>query len=151
MKLEDILLTVEDRKMILEFLDVFESIIFDPTRTTQDLLLSLPDGTVRELLMERLGGTGTNNLSVESKRLRDEVMSIPVIKMTVAVELTYEQKTKITQFARSITGKQVFVEFTVDSDLIGGALIEGDGRVGEYSFRRYFERRIDERREANGI
>ncbi len=145
------LLTTDDRSLILDFLDSFEKLIFDPSANASELIEGLSSINIREFLKEKLIGLDSNIQVTECKRIREELLSMLVVTVTAPVDLGSEQKTGIARRVRSITGKQVLTEFKKDPDLIGGALIEGDGRIGEYSFRRYFEKRIEERSRANGV
>lgn len=60
-------------------------------------------------------------------------------KVTSAVELTEAQKTAVAQKLEKQTGKKLVVEYFVDSSIIGGLVVETDGKIIDSSIKKHLE------------
>lgn len=151
--IKEYIYTTFEREELLVFLDRFDQIIFDSNNDPATFVeQNLEDKYKNAVLIYLSQGVGSpNDLYEKSKILRQELLGIDVIVLTVPISLTIEQKLNIAKHARSICAGSILVDFVVDQSIVGGAMVESNGRIGEYSFRRYFEKRQIILREQNGI
>ncbi len=141
--IKDVIATTFERDSLTQFLDQFDQIIFNSQFIVKNFIAEKLQSPLAEFVCSYLtqSGEGSDALFVQSKRLRQEVAGLPVITLTVPFQVDQQIASGITAKAREVTGLPVLVELKIDKSLIGGAVVEGNGRVGEYSFRRYFEKR----------
>ena len=141
--IKDVIATAFERDLLTQFLDQFDQIIFNSQFIVKNFIAEKLQSPLAEFVCSYLtqSGEGSDALFVQSKRLRQEVAGLPVITLTVPFQVDQQIASGITAKAREVTGLPVLVELKIDKSLIGGAVVEGNGRVGEYSFRRYFEKR----------
>ena len=71
----------------------------------------------------------------EYKALLDASKHISVAKVTSAVELTEEEKTKLHNKLKEMSGGDVNMEYLVDSSLLGGLIVELDDKIMDGSLR----------------
>jgi F0F1-type ATP synthase delta subunit len=141
--IKDVIATTFERDSLTQFLDQFDQIIFNSQFIVKNFIAEKLQSPLAEFVCSYLtqSGEGSDALFAQSKRLRQEVAGLPVITLTVPFRVDQQIASGITAKAREVTGLPVLVELKIDKSLIGGAVVEGNGRVGEYSFRRYFEKR----------
>lgn len=72
----------------------------------------------------------------EYRKLLDAFRHITIAKVTSAVELTASEKERIAAKLEKITGKNVTLECYTDPSVMGGVLIETEGRIIDGSLRR---------------
>ncbi len=149
-RIKDIISTTFERDYVLQFLDQFDQIIFNASINPKNFIFENLPAPMVEFIASFLtqNGKSPEALLDQSKNLRKEIAGLPVIVLTVPFVVDQQITTAVIAKAREITGTPVLIEFKVDKTLIGGAVVEGDGRVGEYSFRRYFEKRKEDQ---NGL
>lgn len=80
-----------------------------------------------------------NNCVREYRKLSDASQHFTVARVTSAVELTFSEKERITAKLEEITEKRTAIEFYIDPAVIGGIIIETEGRVIDGSLRRYLQ------------
>ncbi|MBM7543667.1 ATP synthase F1 subunit delta [Periweissella beninensis] len=69
-------------------------------------------------------------ISVAFETLVNEQKQIIAANVVSAVELTVEQKQRLaTEYAKRVGAKQVVINTTIDSSIIGGVIIESAGRI----------------------
>lgn len=73
----------------------------------------------------------------EYLKLVDASENICVAKVTSAVELTEDEKKRIQQKLEKMSGQSVIMECITDSAIMGGVIIETEGRVIDGSLRRH--------------
>ena len=67
--------------------------------------------------------------------LLDDFQHTSRAKVTSAVELTAQEKSKLTQKLTSVYGGKVDIEYVIDKDIIGGLVVEIDGKIMDGSLR----------------
>lgn len=70
------------------------------------------------------------------RELLDASKHIGTAKVTSATELTAAEKEKLQKKLEKISGQTVIPEYCIDESLLGGVIIEMDGRVMDGSVRR---------------
>ncbi|MDO8335484.1 MAG: F0F1 ATP synthase subunit delta [Candidatus Saccharibacteria bacterium] len=142
--------TVNERDELTEFLNLLEQKIFNANISIAEFI---DDNApvrfkvaIKEFLLAESAQGQEEKIFSKSKELKNGLVVIPTITLTIANDPTDETVEIVRQYLES-TGKPVLVEFTKDKSLIGGAVIENSGRVFEYSLRDYFEKR----KETNGL
>ncbi len=71
----------------------------------------------------------------EYKALFDASKHISVAKVTSAVELTDDEKTGLYNKLKAMSGGEVATDYFVDESLIGGLIVELDGKIMDGSLR----------------
>lgn len=72
----------------------------------------------------------------EYNKLLDASEHVATVRVTSAVELTDSEKLRLCQKLEKISGHSVVMECIIDSSLMGGVVIETEGRVIDGSLRR---------------
>ncbi len=99
---------------------------------------SLPQYAVSflKLLCERMYLKSFPEMVKTYRELLEDAGNVSVAKVTGAVELTGEELTELTRKLEAMSGHTVQVETAVDESLLGGIVIEIDGKVIDASLRR---------------
>lgn len=71
----------------------------------------------------------------EYENLLSESQKVKVAKVTSAVELTEEEKTALTKKLMTAYKTNVSIEYCIDSSILGGVVVEMDGKVLDGSLR----------------
>jgi F-type H+-transporting ATPase subunit delta len=71
----------------------------------------------------------------EYKSLLDASKHVLNVKVTSAVELTAEEKNKLKQKLKTVYKGEVNIEYFIDTQLIGGLIVEADGKIMDGSLR----------------
>ena len=71
----------------------------------------------------------------EYKALLDASNRVSVAKITSAVELTDDEKTKLYNKLKAMSGGEVTMEYSVDGSLLGGLIVELDDKIMDGSLR----------------
>ena len=71
----------------------------------------------------------------EYKKLLDASKRVTTAKVTSAVELTEEEKIRLTEKLEKNSGCKVSMEYFIDESLLGGMIVETDGKVIDGSLR----------------
>ena len=69
----------------------------------------------------------------------DEILEISNAKVTSAVELSEDEKASLKEKLEKISGKKTLVEYTVDKSIIGGLIVEMDGKIMDSSLRKHLK------------
>lgn len=88
-----------------------------------------------QLLCEKGRIDGFFAAAEEYKALLDASKHISVAKITSAVELNEAEKTKLYNKLKSMSGGEVTMEYYVDESLLGGLIVELDGKIMDGSLR----------------
>lgn len=100
--------------------------------------ISVPEHIVSfiKLLCERGRIFEFNDCVKEYKKLLDISKHISVAQVTSSIELTVQEKEKLQQKLEKISGHSVVLECSVDKSLLGGIIIEMDGKIIDGSLQR---------------
>jgi len=132
--------------VVKEYEDVRK--ILDHPRVTaaqkNELLSSLFGGRVSQvvenflaLLVDRRREVFLLDIIDEYVNIANRARNIVEAKVTSAVELTGEEKEKLTGTLRRITGKEVRPTYAVDAALLGGVVVRIGDRILDGSVRNY--------------
>lgn len=72
----------------------------------------------------------------EYMKLYDASKMRVIAKVTTAIEMTSNEKIKLTEKLEKMSGKGVIVENVVDKSVIGGMIVEMDGKIIDGSLKR---------------
>lgn len=75
----------------------------------------------------------------EYRRLAEASENAAAAKVTSAVELTQSEKDRIVRRLEKLSGKSVVIEYITDPEIMGGVIIETEGRVIDGSLRRHLQ------------
>ncbi len=71
--------------------------------------------------------------------LFDEICEVSNAKVTSAVELSEEEKASLTEKLEKISGNKTLIEYIVDKSIIGGLIVEMDGKIMDSSLRKHLK------------
>jgi len=72
----------------------------------------------------------------EYKKLFDEQKKVTAAKVTSTVPLTEAEKSKLKQKLEKMSGRSVVLECFTDNSILGGVIVEMDGKILDGSLRR---------------
>ncbi len=88
-----------------------------------------------QLMCEKGRIDGFFGAAEEYKALLDASKHVSLAKVTSAVELTEAEKTKLYNKLKDMSQGDVTMEYSVDSSLLGGLIVELDGKIMDGSLR----------------
>ncbi len=88
-----------------------------------------------QLMCEKGRIDGFFDAAEEYKALLDASKHVSLAKVTSAVELTEGEKTKLYNKLKAMSKGDVTMKYSVDSSLIGGLIVELDGKIMDGSLR----------------
>jgi F-type H+-transporting ATPase subunit delta len=121
------LLSSESRRAIGR--SIAEQLRLGPT--TRDFLLLLAD----HQRLDQLVG-----IDDQYRRLVDKALGRVRARIRSAADLTADQQRALMQTLEKLTGKTVLAEYAVEADLLGGVLVEVEGKVYDGSVRTQLRR-----------
>ena len=71
--------------------------------------------------------------------LYNEIDKISGAKVTSAVELTKEEKAKLSEKLEKSSGKKMVIEYVVDESILGGLIVETDGKIMDSSLKKHLK------------
>ena len=71
----------------------------------------------------------------EYRGLREEFKKISFVKVVSAVELSEDEKNRLVSKLEKTSGKNVNAEFVVDQSILGGIIVETDGKILDGSLK----------------
>lgn len=87
------------------------------------------------LLCKKRRITGFNDCVSEYEALMKFSENICVAKITSAAELSEENKKRICEKLAKATGKEILPEYHVDKSLLGGVIVDAEGKVFDGSLK----------------
>lgn len=151
--LKNAIFTTFERTELLTFLDQFDQIIYksgiDVKSYIKEKVSEKYQSVVNVYLLTE--SVDSSDTFAKVKELRDQLIGMKAITITLPFQPDEKKTQNICQIARTITKMPVIIEILVDKSLMGGAIIEGDGRIGEYSFRQYFDKKLNHERRQDGF
>lgn len=137
--------TKDERDALVNFLDQFDRLVFDARIDARRYISDSAPTKFRQLLESYFYVGGSPNdpesLFQKGKSLRREVPELEKIVLYSPVPLSEQFITSISEWYRTTAGKPVVIEVIQEEELIGGARVELNGYIVEYSIRDYFEKR----------
>ena len=128
----------EGESEYLDFLSSPNIPVSERTKALEDAFGSfLPENVLSflQLLCEKGHAREFFACVEEYKKLLDQSMKVSVATVISAVALTETEKKKIKQSLKKISGHSVTLECSVDEKLLGGLVIQMDGKVIDTSLR----------------
>lgn len=92
-----------------------------------------------KLLCERRHIEEFNDCVCEYKRLANELSKVSWAKVTSAVELTDDEKKALQEKLEKMSGHTVMLDLTVDKSILGGIIVEIDGKVMDNSLKKHLK------------
>lgn len=133
--------TTVDRAYMLEKLAVLEAGAFSTKKSYQDNVHTLFSLVLAESLLQ----TGTESGLVESspesiqkflRSLQDQIKALPEVRVRLAINPTDDLLRAIAKSFDTFTGGKVVLSYSVDPLLLGGVVIEWNGRYLDYSLKK---------------
>ena len=92
-----------------------------------------------KLLCEKRHIGEFSDCAAQYKTLLNEVGKVSTAKVTSAVELDEKEKETLREKLEKLSGHTVVFEYTVDKSILGGLIVEMDGRVMDSSLRKHLK------------
>lgn len=92
-----------------------------------------------KLLCERRHIEELGDCICEFKRLVNELGKVSNAKVISAVELTDKEKEALKQKLEKMSGHTVMLDLTVDKSILGGIIVEIDGKVMDNSLKKHLK------------
>lgn len=71
--------------------------------------------------------------------MHDEMGKISNAKVTSAVELTDEEKAALKEKLEQKSGKKIIIDYSVDESILGGLIVEADGKIMDSSLKKHLK------------
>lgn len=134
--------TPQDRDIVLDFLDEMERGVHNVHVDMQQLVFQKAPVGLGQYLSEQFGNilAGSDTIAVREKikSLKSELTGLPTVAITIARPYERDSFEALAQRLLETIGKKVLIELVVDPTVIGGAIIEGNGRVTNATVKEYF-------------
>ena len=72
-------------------------------------------------------------------KLYNEIDKVMDAKVTSAVELTDKEKSALLEKLQKSSGKKIVVEYVVDESILGGLIVETDGKIMDSSLKKHLK------------
>lgn len=92
-----------------------------------------------KLLCEKRHIGEFNECVVDYNAMYDEICDVSNAKVTSAVELSEDEKASLKEKLEKISGNKTLIEYTVDKSIIGGLIVEMDGKIMDSSLRKHLK------------
>lgn len=92
-----------------------------------------------KLLCEKRYIAHFHDCAEQYKALLNEVNSVSNAHTTSAVELSEKEKDALKEKLEKISGHRVEIEYTVDPSILGGLMVEMDGKVMDSSLQKHLK------------
>lgn len=92
-----------------------------------------------KLLCEKRHIAEFSDCVAQYKALLNELSRVSNAKVTSAVELSEEEKTALKEKLEKLSGHTVIPDYTVDKSILGGLIVEMDGRVMDSSLQKHLK------------
>lgn len=145
---QEILSTVEDRNTLLEEISVVSQVPFftDPKKQ-QEVLNQSVRAESREMWQQFL--EKHKNEEINWSQFRQELTSLPVLELQVAIEPTTEFIQQLVQKVQTLTDQSgILLQIHYQPKLLGGVSLIFDGKIKDYSIQKklteYLQTHADE-------
>ena len=114
--------------------------ILDQVTTKPELDALLGEIDIYRDNMYRLGKESAREVLVKYKdeldKLRQAALDLPVVRLTLALELPGSWMLEVTNWVIRAVGKAVVLDMAVDKQILGGAIVSYKGKYGDFSLRK---------------
>lgn len=114
--------------------------VLDQVTTKPELDVLIGEIDVYRDNMYRLGKEQAREVLVKYKdeldKLRQAALDLPVVRLTLALEPAGNWILEIRNWVVKAVGKAVVLDMAVDKSILGGAIVENQGKYGDYSLRK---------------
>ncbi len=143
-KLAENVLTKEDLISLLEEIDFVENLIFkEKEKKLSEKIERKVSFDLENFVKELEKKEKLENLKEVEKifeNLKKYLLSLPQIKLKIAFEPKRDFQEKIAK----IFDKKLILDFEVDPEIIGGVIVEYEGKIFDFSLKRNLERILKE-------
>lgn len=142
--INDYMYTVEQAAEFLKKLDTFMHAAYskkDPMQVHMDMVFAPAEKQylLKVLSTAPLTATESQHLQNTLESLSQYIQKIPVCSIITAYNLSVEQSDRIRDWFRFTFDKPFLISLSVNQKLIGGAVIEFQGKYKNYSLQKLIE------------
>lgn len=131
--------TTDEKEKLLEEIDVVLSSLYQNNGDGYSRTLKTDvRAWVADILNEELSKNETSPLNY-LKKLKEELNSFKVVKISLAFEPTALNIEKFSHFIKKYVGEDTILDFTHNPTLIAGCTIIYEGKYRDLSMKSYFE------------
>lgn len=142
-KIIEAVATTNERSNLMDFLDQLRDKSYSLDFDVKSYLANAPRSAylVVSEIFEFAFSQGRDSFLQTIETAQKDLNDSPVVTLTVAIEPSDRLAWNIKQWFKNELGRDVLIHFEMDKSLIGGAIIESNGHISEFSFKQYFERK----------
>ena len=137
------IMTLNDRDELLDFLDEIERAMHNMSVDLEQFLMQKAPHNLGQATGSYLGDSlfsrDTEVVRQKIKNLKKEMNLIPTVTITIAVAYDRNSLSDLFGKIRSLIGQQALIDIKVDPTIIGGAIVEGNGRLTKSTVKQYFD------------
>lgn len=137
---------LDERDILLNFLEQLEQNLYDLKINVKTFIEKEAPFHAQEALIEYLGNVvetrDAETLSQKIESLCTVLKALPIVTLTVAFDPTDELVLHLSKVAKEEFSTHVLWDFIKDITITGGAVVEGNGRIEDYTIKKYFEDRF---------
>lgn len=135
------ILSPADREQLFDFLDEVERKTHNLHEDAVGFAATAPLGSapfIQEIMGEAVAARDTVAVREKIKSLIEELKSVPTMRLTLANNYDRQNYALLVSKILAQIGRKVLIELAVDPKVIGGAIIEGNGRITDATIKEYF-------------
>lgn len=132
------ILTIEDLRIHLDYIRQIEMMLFNAHINLQEQLAVILPHDVKERYLQAIHSSGINlqdsrGVQLFLADLKNKMKVMPVMGLVLSYLPNEKDLRNYASFLFTNLGMQVIFDVKLDSSLIGGCLIEFNGRIADYS------------------
>jgi F0F1-type ATP synthase delta subunit len=149
----DTLYTKHDASILLDRLETVEKSLFNVKLPFEQAVKSAFSFAAAEEFLEYVRQSGVPATAPEALRkhldtVKSEVQNLPTATIIVASTPTTDTLKYISKWFDANIGERVLLDVTVDHTLIGGVVIEYNGKYADYSLKKLLSSRFSKKEQA---
>ncbi len=139
--------TVQESAELIKELNSFASSLFTKGKKIEEKMENLLSYDVRDKLLkvfedEKVDLDKPNDIEELIEAIVKEIKKLPVIRLDIAVKPTKSNISHISDWLEYNMKQKFLIDLTVRRELIGGAIIGSEGRLGDYSLKHKLEEKV---------
>lgn len=140
--LETVLAVFEENPQYAEFLETFAIPLDERLSALESAFVNrIPRDVLSflKILCEKKHIREFSECAREYFAMYNEIDKILNAKVTSAVELTEKEKAMLLEKLEKSSGKNVVIDYVVDESIIGGLIVEADGKIMDSSLKKHLK------------
>ena len=135
--------TTSKRNLILETLSEVSKLLFEVNNNALEVLKAHFSIEVIDLLRVDLDTSHPSEIHEALIHFKKNLLDLPLLNLTVVRELTIDQTEEIIVFIHEQIGIPLILELEIEPALLGGALLQYQGKSADFSVRTKIETSLE--------